>query len=630
MDVAARAPADAPPPGAPAPAPVIAEEWGTLLGVARSVGLSPQYIIFAALRLLVIVGSLLWLAVAPLPPGTRPLVGLILFGFAGYSLALYGVLWVWPPAADRLSLVILAIDLAFTTALVRLSGGLDSPFDLAFYFLAALQALFFGLARGLGVAAVASILYLSVSLPMGPTHHWSDAGLRVAFLVSLAVALGLVAERERHRRRAVRSLNWDLEARSHRLAEVNLELETLQRHMRNILDSIADGIVTVDLEGRVTLWNQSMQRHYEVAPPEVLGRRLVDVFPALVPEGVAARVEEILAGRAEAFQIQRQRHQTLRRGTAVMDLEGIALRDARGERIGAVLVVTDVTQQDVAAHQLQQTEKLAAIGTLAAGVAHEINNPVGVITARVETMLWDADDMGLPPAVQEDLRVIDKHAQRVAKIARGLLSFARRAPWETTWVDLNRLLEEALLLVERQFAKEGILLERALEPGLPPIRGSLNHLEQVMINFLNNAREAMAGGGRLAVSSRRGRREGWVEVRIADSGPGIPAEHLSHIFDPFFTTKAAGTGLGLAVSYGIVQEHGGTIEVESAIGRGTTFVVALPVAGAAARPAARPTGEAAPPAPAEVRSEAGRGATAGGGKRQGEAAGAEGGVDGRA
>jgi len=232
--------------------------------------------------------------------------------------------------------------------------------------------------------------------------------------------------------------------------------------------------------------------------------------------------------------------------------------------------------------------------------------------------------------VQEDLRVIDKHAQRVAKIARGLLSFARRAPWETTWVDLNRLLEEALLLVERQFAKEGILLERALEPGLPSIRGSLNHLEQVMINFLNNAREAMAGGGRLAVSSRRGRREGWVEVRIADSGPGIPAEHLSHIFDPFFTTKAAGTGLGLAVSYGIVQEHGGTIEVESAIGRGTTFVVALPVAGAAARPAARPTGEAAPPAPAEVRSEAGRGATAGGGKRQGEAAGAEGGVDGRA
>jgi signal transduction histidine kinase len=381
-----------------------------------------------------------------------------------------------------------------------------------------------------------------------------------------------------------------------------------------------------------------MQRHYEVAPPEVLGRRLVDVFPALVPEGVAARVEEVLAGRAESFHIPRLRHQTLRRGTGVMDLEGIALRDARGERIGAVLVVTDVTQQDLAAHQLQQTEKLAAIGTLAAGVAHEINNPVGVITARVETMLWDADDMGLPPAVQEDLRVIEKHAQRVAKIARGLLSFARRAPWETTWVDLNRLLEEALLLVERQFAKEGILLERALEPGLPPIRGSVNHLEQVMINFLNNAREAMAGGGRLAVTSRRGPREGWVEVRIADSGPGIPAEHLSHIFDPFFTTKAAGTGLGLAVSYGIVQEHGGTIEVESAIAQGTTFVVALPVAGAAPRPAARATGEAPPPAPVEAGPQAGHraeaGATAeaggGGGPRPGEAPGAEGGIDGRA
>jgi PAS domain S-box-containing protein len=408
--------------------------------------------------------------------------------------------------------------------------------------------------------------------------------------------------------------------------------------MRNILDSIADGIVTVDLEGRVTLWNQSMQRHYDVAPPEVLGRRLVDVFPALVPEGVAARVDEILAGRAESFRIERVRHQTLRRGTAVMDLEGIALRDARGERIGAVLVVTDVTQQDVAAHQLQQTEKLAAIGTLAAGVAHEINNPVGIITARVETMLWDADDMGLPPAVQEDLRVIEKHAQRVAKIARGLLSFARRAPWETSWVDLNRLLEEALLLVERQFAKEGILLERALEPGLPPVRGSVNHLEQVVINFLNNAREAMAGGGRLSVTSRRGPREGWVVVRIADSGPGIPAEHLSRIFDPFFTTKAAGTGLGLAVSYGIVQEHGGTIEVESAAGRGTTFIVALPVAGAAARPPARASVEAPPPPPTaeagpEARPRAGAAAAAeaagGGGPRQGGAPGGEGGIDGR-
>ncbi len=281
-----------------------------------------------------------------------------------------------------------------------------------------------------------------------------------------------------------------------------------------------------------------------------------------------------------------------------------------------------------AAHQLQQTEKLAAIGTLAAGVAHEINNPIGIITARVETMLWDADAAGLPAPVQEDLRIIDKHAQRVAKIARGLLSFARRAPWETGPVDLNRLLEEALLLVEQQFVREGIRVERALEPGLPLIRGSANHLEQVMINFLNNAREAMAGGGRLAVAARRSQRDGWVEVRIADSGPGIPAEHLSHIFDPFFTTKAGGTGLGLAVSYGIVQEHGGTIEVESAPGQGTTFTVTLPVTGAPARATSGAKSEAG--ATAEAKSEAGGMSRVGGAQREGGPAGPAGGIDGRA
>ena len=620
MDVAARAAPDPLMPGAPVPSAPDAEEWGALLGVARRVGLSPQYLIFGALRLLVIVGSLLWLAVAPLPPGTRRLVALILFGFTGYSLALYGIVWARPATVGRLNLAILGVDLAFTTALVRITGGIDSPFDLAFYFLAALQALFYGLRRALGLAAVASALYLGASLPIGPTHHWSDAGLRLAFLVALAVALGLVAERERHRRRAVRALNRDLEARTVRLAELNLDLETLQRYMRNILDSISDGIVTVNLEGRVTLWNRAMQRHYDVAPPEVLGRRLADVFPAIVPEGVAARVEQILVGRAESFQLQRLRHQTLSKG--------IALRDVRGERIGAVLVVTDVTHQEAAARHMQQAEKLAAIGTLAAGVAHEINNPIGIITARVETMLWDADTGGLTPAVQEDLRVIDKHAQRVAKIARGLLSFARRAPWETGPVNLNRVVEDALLLVERQFAKEGIRVERSLAPGLPPIWGSANHLEQVMINFLTNAREAMAGGGRLAVTSRRGRREGWVEVRIADSGPGIPAEHLSHIFDPFFTTKAGGTGLGLAVSYGIVQEHGGTIEVESAPGQGAAFTVALPAAG----PAIKATSMVA----AEAQAEAGRTprtgqmSGTGGAPREGEAAGLGGGLDGRA
>jgi len=228
------------------------------------------------------------------------------------------------------------------------------------------------------------------------------------------------------------------------------------------------------------------------------------------------------------------------------------------------------------AHEhLVRSEKLAALGTLSAGVAHEINNPIGVISSRVECMLWEASERNLPKEVQEDLKVIEKHAHRVAKIAQGLLSFARRSAWEFRPLDLNPLIEEVLFLNEQQLLKEKIHLKKKLASNLPKILGSPNHLEQVLFNLVSNAREAMPEGGTLTVESRLVG-NGLVQLLVTDTGKGISEEVLPRVFDPFFTTKEGGTGLGLSLSYGIIQDHGGTIEVNSEAGRGSTFIITLP------------------------------------------------------
>jgi len=229
-----------------------------------------------------------------------------------------------------------------------------------------------------------------------------------------------------------------------------------------------------------------------------------------------------------------------------------------------------------AQRKLIQSEKLAAIGTLVAGIAHEINNPVGIIAARTDCMLIEAREMGLDEQCTEDLMVINRHAGRIADITRALLTFARQAPAELSTVDLNAIVEDTLFLVDKQLAKEGIKVERALSPDCPKVMGNDNRIQQVLLDLMNNARDAMHGEGTITVTT--GGTGGKAEINVTDTGEGIPEESLDNIFDPFFTTKEVGkgTGLGLAVSYGIIQDLGGTIEVKSRRGEGASFTITLP------------------------------------------------------
>jgi signal transduction histidine kinase len=225
----------------------------------------------------------------------------------------------------------------------------------------------------------------------------------------------------------------------------------------------------------------------------------------------------------------------------------------------------------------RHAEKLAALGTLAAGLAHELNNPIGIICSRIEVMLLEADTTGLPHALRSDLQVLHRNAQRVARIAQSLLSFSRRSPGTREEIQLNDVVRETMLLAERQVTRTGVRLIVEQAEGLPPLRGDGSALEQVLLNLVTNAAAAVDAGGEIRITTRRHpERSGWVQLIVADSGCGIAPDVVARIFDPFFSTKPTGTGLGLSVSDGIVREHGGTIDVESTPGRGTRFTITLP------------------------------------------------------
>jgi PAS domain S-box-containing protein len=525
--------------------------------------LGPTLQVFALLRVLVIAGSLLWVLLAPLPLSLRQHLGLLLLAFTAYSAGLYALVLARGFTIAALNLWVFVLDLAFATVLVHLTGGLESDFYLAFYLLTALQAFYYGLRRGIVASALSFLLYVAVARPGLALDTWSALALRGAFLGLLGVTLGLLSERERRRRREMIQLNRDLTEQRERIKEI---VETMQ-----------DGVIVLNREGKVTHWNRALEERYGVKREEVLGRDFLDAFPALREEGFPAFLEQVYAGQAGAVTLERFAHRTLHRGDVILNLKGTAMRDLRGEVQGALITVEDITERVGLEKAVQQVEKMAAIGTLSAGLAHEINNPIGVIASRVECMLWEADEQGLSEMVRGDLQVIAKHADRVARITQGLLSFSRQQAWRLSPVDVNTVVEEALVLVEKQLAREQVTLERDLPPGLPAVLGSANHLEQVLLNLVTNAREAMPEGGRLRVATRRN--GGSIEVEVTDTGKGIPAEHLSKVFDPFFTTKEKGTGLGLAISYGIVRDHGGTLTVRSREGAGTTFLVTVPVAG---------------------------------------------------
>jgi PAS domain S-box-containing protein len=514
------------------------------------------------LRSLAVLAGFIWVLLSPSARVGWGPVHWALLGFVVYSIVLMAALWRRPGRVLRLNFWVLVADLIFALVLIRVTGGAQSTLFLALLLIAGLQSYYYGLARGLAAAAGAAAAYCLVVWPTIDQGELANMAIRLVMLLGTAIGVGILAQVEESERLAVARLTGEAHSR--------------EQFIRNVVESLSEGVVALDLQGRVVAWNGAMEQRCGIAAHEIVGQSFLDRLPSYSTEGLGEPLRRLLAGDIEHFSLEAMPHETLRKGRVVQNLKGSLLRQ-NGRPGGAVLLVQDITERLALERSARQAEKLAALGTLAAGLAHELNNPVGIISSRIEIMLLDAESTPLPPEVTEDLRVLHRHAQRVARIAQGLLSFARQSSGQREPVDLNHLLEETLLLIERQVVKEGIVVKRALAPDLPLIWGDGNALQQVMLNLLTNARDALGQGGEIAVQTAPvDGQPGAARLVVRDTGPGIPPEVLGRIFDPFFTTKSEGTGLGLSISYGIVRDHKGTVDVQSRPGEGTTFVLTFP------------------------------------------------------
>jgi PAS domain S-box-containing protein len=527
----------------------------------------PRILALPLLRALALVAAFAWLALAPPDFPSRAQVGLIILGFLAYSGLIYLGLWARPAMTLRRHNAVLAGDLAFALALIWFTGGARSAMFLALLVIAGLQSYYYGLRHGMIVAGVTVLAYLAVTWPTLVQVELANFAIRTTVLLGTAIGAGVLAEIEERERLRIGQLSREAVAR--------------EQFIRSVVESLREGVIILDREGRVSAWNLAMERRYAIPREEVLGRLFVDLFPNFKREGLVEPLEKLLRGESEEFTLEGFEHDSLRKGRVILNLKGSLLRE-QAAPAGAVLLVEDITERVGLERSARQAERLAALGTLAAGLAHELGNPIGIISSRIELMLMEAEPQRLPAELQEDLRVLHRHAQRVARVAQRLLSFSRQRPGERRPVDLNHVVEETLLLVEKQVTKEGIRMRRSLAQDLPPLWGDDNALQQVVLNLLTNAREAMAEGGEIRIETGTVTdRPGWLRLTVQDTGPGIPLEALPKIFDPFYTTKPEGTGLGLAVSYGIIRDHQGTIDVRSEPGKGTTFILTFPSAAGA-------------------------------------------------
>jgi PAS domain S-box-containing protein len=245
-----------------------------------------------------------------------------------------------------------------------------------------------------------------------------------------------------------------------------------------------------------------------------------------------------------------------------------------GDIIGVVEIARDITQDINLQKTMMQQEKLASIGRLSAGVAHEINNP---LTTILTTSMLLQEEINPDNPIYPELETIVKETLRCRKIVTSLLDFARQSTPNKKANDVNQIVRESVLLTKKQAAFKDVAIEQVCDPNIPPIHADKGQLQQALINLILNAIESSGAGGHIRITTSISKKNRGIHIAISDTGEGIPASHIDKIFDPFFTTKADGTGLGLAITHGIIEQHGGSITVESKTGQGTTFTINLPL-----------------------------------------------------
>jgi len=472
-------------------------------------------------------------------------------------------------AAIVVMLLLITVLHFFTNAL-----GPNLPLHLLYrrlYFIPIVYAAWvFGKKGGLLAAAGAAIpfsIHAGIALN-GPLGMGVDNTLEILSYFATGLMFGAVRDIEERKTRDLRQVSLQLEEAYKKLEERAIQLINVQDYTSSILRSITSGVLTVGPDGSIATANPAAERMLSMSEFEMVPKSIGGLFKD--DGGISGDVSKVLSGRLPL---------ALREATLVtpsgkelhVQASTSRMRAVGGNVLGAVVTLEDVSDIKTLTDQLIRADRLAAMGELTAGVAHEVRNPLGVIRASVQ-LLEDAhgDELRIRSAAE----VIKQEIDRLDKVIKALLDFGRPSKPTLVATDLGEVLEDIVLFTNRFAKQSNVHIYMNPPQDLPRVSGDPDQLKQVFLNLVTNAVQAMDEvGGEIEISARG---DGdYVVVVVKDTGPGIEPENLPKVFDPFFTKRAEGTGLGLTIVHRIIDEHDGHIEVDSSPA-GTTFTVTLP------------------------------------------------------
>lgn len=521
--------------------------------------------LFALLRVLTFTGGTAWIVLTPVPEIHQLYLIYNFIFFVGYSLILYLLIFLWPLQVRLIYSIVLLLDIVFITFLLKYTGGFESIFFLAYLLLIALHSFYFGLSFGIGVILLSIISYLIAGDLALNLDNILDISFRMIFFFIVGISMGLVSRKE----------STDKE----RIEHLNTELRQEKDKLSKILMGINAGLVLLN-ENRQIQWVNNIVKEWFDLDGKYMQKVCKDILwrndelcrdcPTMIC---------LEKGTIESTEIE---HFFENKTGKFFRITAVPLYDEFGEVEKVLEVIQDISEEKEMQMNLVHASKLAAVGELASGVAHEINNPLSAIAICVKEIGRTLEDKILDnTSVQEMdqcLKSIRDEINRCKKITTGLLSIARKTTGKYALVDLNQLTRHIVALVKFKAESEQKKLTTNLSADLPMVTGAAEELSQVLLNLVFNALDFTPAGKSIHIKTFSGD-DSFVCVQVTDEGYGISEENLKKIFDPFFTTKPneSGTGLGLTLSMKIIQNHRGRIKVESKLGAGTKIKVFLPL-----------------------------------------------------
>ncbi len=468
------------------------------------------------------------------------------------------VYWISLPKVKNFSVfayVQFFFDVLCEICLVYITGGIGSLFSSIMLFTVMSSAIILNKKAGYVIATLCSVLYGVIGdLQFYRIIHiaYNETVQAKEFLYNIfthILALYLTAFLTGH-------LSWRLEKTSKKLEEKDSNLKALALFNKDLIENLPSGLLTTDLSGKITIFNRAAEHITGISREAVAMKNITDLFPFITSPFEVERNEGTLSYNGS---------------TVIIGLTISGIMDNEGRKTGYICVFQDITQLKNLEAELKYKETLAAIGELAANMAHEIRNPLASLKTAIEIL---REGILTKDHSEKLMHIALSEMDRLNKIITDFLIYSRPHAPQCSWFDLHRMLDETLGLIEHPIINKGISVIRNID-GQQEVFADHSKLRQVFLNLGMNAIDSMPNGGTLLISTGRG--NGNVKVFFKDTGIGIPPEHLKDIFYPFFTTKETGTGLGLSIAYRIVEEHHGKITVHSVPGKGTTFEIVLPV-----------------------------------------------------